>query len=82
MDVAREVEALTDRVVFLRSGQVLADAAVVQALDADWTVGGSVSHFGHTHYRQNRYHALVTFMMDDNIWKIRGIELIDEKRLI
>jgi hypothetical protein len=50
--------------------------------DADWTVGGSVSHFGHTHYRQNRYHALVIFTMVDESWKIRDIELIDEKRLL
>ena len=29
------------------------------SVDANWTVRGSVSHFGHTHYRKNRYHALV-----------------------
>ena len=50
--------------------------------DAIWTVGGSVSHFGHTHYRRNRNHALVTFVMDDDSWKINKIELIDEKRLL
>jgi hypothetical protein len=44
-------------------------------------VSGSVSHFGHTHYRRNRNHALVTFVMDDDSWKIENIELIDEKRL-
>ena len=50
--------------------------------DAAWTISGSVSHFGHTHYRQNRYHALVTFAMAGDVWKIRGIELIDEKRIL
>ena len=50
--------------------------------DTVWTVGGSVSHFGHTHYRRNRNHALVTFVMDDDSWKIMNIELIDEKRLL
>jgi|GEM_PF-628873 len=49
--------------------------------DAVWTVSGSVSHFGHTHYRQNKNHALVTFVMDEGSWKIKDIELIDEKRL-
>jgi hypothetical protein len=49
---------------------------------AQWTVSGSVSHFGHTHYRQNRYHAQVTFAAAGGIWKIRDIELIDEKRLL
>ena len=50
--------------------------------DAEWTVGGSVSHFGHTHYRRNHYHALVKFVMDSDSWKIRDIGLIEEKRLL
>jgi len=50
--------------------------------DATWTVSGSVNHFGHTHYRQNQYHALVTFAVVDGSWKIRSIELIDEKRVL
>jgi len=50
--------------------------------DAVWTVSGSVSHFGHTHYRRNRNHALVTFVRDGDAWKIRGIELIEEKRIL
>ena len=50
--------------------------------DAVWTVSGSVSYFGHTHYRRNRNHALVTFVMDGESWKIVDIELIDEKRLL
>jgi hypothetical protein len=50
--------------------------------DAMWTVSGSVSHFGHTHYRRNQYHALVAFVMDSDSWKIRDIELIEEKRLL
>ena len=50
--------------------------------DAVWTVSGSVSHFGHTHYRRNRNRALVTFAADGESWKIKQIELIDEKRLL
>ena len=50
--------------------------------DVRWTVSGSVSHFGHTHYRRNQYHALVTFVIDGGSWKIRNIELIDEIRLL
>ena len=50
--------------------------------DIVWTVSGSVSHFGHTHYRRNKNHALVTFVMDGDSWKIRDIELLDEKRLL
>lgn len=51
-------------------------------VDAEWTVGGSVSHFGHTHYRQNRYRAKVWIMPVDGTWKIKDIELIDERRLL
>jgi hypothetical protein len=50
-------------------------------VDAAWTVRGSVNHFGHTHYRQNQYRALVTFINENEIWKINSIETIDEKRI-
>ncbi len=54
-----------------------------QAIKADamWTVRGSVNHFGHTHYRQNQYRALVTFTDDNGIWKISAIEPIEETRI-
>lgn len=47
----------------------------------DWTVRGSVSHFGHTHYRKNQYQALVSFKNIDELWKITSIETIEEKRI-
>jgi hypothetical protein len=50
--------------------------------EAVWTVSGSVSHFGHTHYRRNRYDAQIVFVAEGDFWKIKGIELIDEKRLL
>jgi len=49
--------------------------------NARWTVSGSVSHFGHTHYRRNQYHARVRFINENGYWKIQNIELIDEKRV-
>ena len=48
--------------------------------DLSWTVRGSVNHFGHTHYRQNQYRALVSFIDENNIWKINDIETLDERR--
>jgi hypothetical protein len=48
---------------------------------AAWTVGGTVTHFGHRHFRQNRYHARVTVVPDQEIWKIRLIEVLNEERL-
>lgn len=49
--------------------------------DASWAVTGSVNHFGHTHYRQNKYRAFVTFIQEQDIWKISNIEAIDEQRI-
>jgi hypothetical protein len=49
--------------------------------DTRWTVRGSVNHFGHTHYRQNQYRALVTFVIDQDSWKINNIEILDTRRL-
>jgi hypothetical protein len=55
------------------SGGFLADAA--------WTVGGTVTHFGHRHFRQNRYDARVAVVPVEGHWKIHSIEVLDEKRL-
>jgi len=49
--------------------------------DTKWTVRGSVNHFGHTHYRQNQYRALVSFGIDNGHWKINDIEILYSKRL-
>jgi len=47
-----------------------------------WTADGSVSYFGHTHYRQNRYHAIMRIVQDEDTWKIHQIDLLDEQRLL
>ena len=64
------------------------DVAAVEPLDsggfaaeADWTIGGTVTHFGHRHFRQNRYSARVTVVRDDGSWKLRDVEILDEERL-
>ncbi|TRX70245.1 HupE/UreJ family protein [Carboxylicivirga sp. M1479] len=49
--------------------------------DVEWAVRGSVNHYGHTHYRQNKYRALVTFIIDEEVWKISDIEILDARRL-
>jgi len=49
--------------------------------DAVWVVGGTVTHFGHRHFRQNRYDARVSLVPVDNTWKIHTIELFDEERI-
>ena len=49
--------------------------------DAVWTVGGTVTHFGHRHFRQNRYDARVAVVADEGIWKVRRIEVLNEERV-
>lgn len=59
--------------------------------DAQWTVLGTVGHWGHQHQRVNRYTAKVTVKSDrlpkDSTkerpasWKITTLEILDEKRL-
>jgi hypothetical protein len=49
--------------------------------DAAWTVGGTVTHFGHRHFRQNRYDARVVIVPLEGHWRIRSIEVLNEERL-
>jgi hypothetical protein len=46
-----------------------------------WTVGGMVTHFGHRHFRQNRYDARIAIVPVDGTWKIRSIEILEQDRL-
>jgi hypothetical protein len=49
--------------------------------DASWTIAGTVTHFGHRHFRQNRYHARATVIAEDGHWRIQSIEVLDEERV-
>jgi hypothetical protein len=49
--------------------------------EASWTVGGTVTHFGHRHFRQNRYDTRVEVVPVDGTWKIRTVEVLEEERL-
>jgi hypothetical protein len=49
--------------------------------EAGWKVGGTVTHFGHRHFRQNRYDARVELLPDEGTWKVRSIEILEEERL-
>jgi hypothetical protein len=51
-------------------------------MDASWVVSGSVSHFGHIHYRKNRYDARVYVRAVDDVWKISGIEVKEKERIL
>ena len=49
--------------------------------EAAWKVGGTVTHFGHRHFRQNRYDARVDLVPDEGVWKVRSVEILEEERL-
>ena len=48
--------------------------------DVEWSVSGSVSHYGHTHYRRNLYRALVGFAVVDGSWKVNRMTMLSEER--
>ncbi len=52
------------------------------AIELLWKVSGSVTHFGHTHYRQNKNYAVMTIIPIGEIWKVENIDIIDETRLL
>ena len=51
-------------------------------VELTWNVRGSVTHFGHTHYRRNRYRAIVTIVPQDEHWKIKTIDVGEQQRLL
>jgi hypothetical protein len=46
-----------------------------------WTAMGNVGHWGHIHTRQNQYEANITVEPVGGVWKITGLELLEEKRI-
>ena len=52
------------------------------AIELVWRVSGPVTHFGHTHYRQNKNYASMIITPIDGIWKVENIDIIEETRLL
>jgi hypothetical protein len=50
-------------------------------IHAQWSALGTVGHWGHVHTRQNVYDARVTVETVDGLWKVTGLELLEEKRV-
>ncbi len=63
------------------------EASEIESRDAGfevrstWTVGGMVTHFGHRHFRQNRYDARIGVVPDGGNWKIQSIEVLEQERV-
>jgi hypothetical protein len=46
-----------------------------------WNVAGMVTHFGHRHFRQNRYDARIEIVPVAGTWKIHRIEILEQERV-
>ncbi|MDB6140866.1 MAG: hypothetical protein JWO94_3938, partial [Verrucomicrobiaceae bacterium] len=49
--------------------------------EGEWTALGTVGHWGHQHQRVNRYKARLTVVPVSGEWKIRAMEVLEERRL-
>jgi len=49
--------------------------------EVNWTVNGSVGHWGHIHQRSNRYQALLTVVPVQKQWKLQKMVVLQEERL-
>jgi len=50
-------------------------------IESDWKVFGSVGHWGHIHQRTNAYRANLEISEIDGVWKLTGLEILEEQRL-
>ena len=50
-------------------------------IESDWIVSGSVGHWGHIHQRTNGYKANLEIDEIDGVWKLTGLEILEEQRL-
>jgi len=48
---------------------------------SNWSVAGSVGHWGHVHQRSNAYRANLEISEIEGVWKLTGLEILDEQRL-
>jgi len=46
-----------------------------------WNVSGSIGHWGHVHQRSNGYRANLEIDEIDGVWKLTGLEILEEQRL-
>ena len=73
------------RGVRLLDGRLLettaADESEEFGYECDWTVDGTVEHWGHIHSRTNKYAARFRVSAIEGQWKITDVEVLDQERL-
>ena len=75
----REVKILNGRK--MPSAQTGAAGGCGFVFRCDWTVNGTVEHWGHIHSRTNQYDALFTVQACEDGWKITDLDVLSEKRV-
>ena len=50
--------------------------------DCRWAVVARVQHLQHVHHRQNIYNGVLTLQSEGGRWKIAGVELLSEDRVV
>jgi hypothetical protein len=50
--------------------------------DCSWAVVARVQHLQHIHHRRNLYNGVLTLQSDNGRWKISGVELVSEDRVV
>jgi hypothetical protein len=73
-------QARIEAVEILEASEIAALAGGFR-VRAVWTASGMVTHFGHRHFRQNRYDARIAVVPAEGTWKIRSVEMLDQERL-
>jgi hypothetical protein len=73
-------QARVESVEVLEAGEIESTEAGF-SVRAVWTVGGMVTHFGHRHFRQNRYDARIGIVPETDTWKIQSIEVLEQERV-
>jgi hypothetical protein len=76
-------QARVETVEVLQAGEIEAGESGSSGFSvrATWTVGGMVTHFGHRHFRQNRYDARIGIVPESGTWKIQSIEVLEQERV-
>jgi len=73
-------QARVESVEVLEAGEI-ESAEAGFSVRAVWTVGGMVTHFGHRHFRQNRYDARIGIVPESGTWKIQTVEVLEQERV-
>jgi hypothetical protein len=64
------------------AGVVSESGAAAFQVRSRWQVRGAVYHWGHVHSRTNEYKARYTVAQRGSNWKITGVEVLEQRRIV